>query len=213
MTTSWRTEQEAFWSGAFGDDYVDRNQGTALLASRTHLFSNALKRAGGVASAVEFGPNVGINLVALRHLLPQIALSAIEINAKAVEVLRTLPEVSVHHGSILEKHPVAVSELAFCSGVLIHINPDALPTVYDNLYAASSRLILLSEYYNPSPAAIPYRGHQDRLFKRDFAGEMMDRFPDLRLVDYGFQYHRDPAFPADDVTWFLMEKTSKKAGA
>jgi pseudaminic acid biosynthesis-associated methylase len=207
MSPTWRTEQEAFWSGAFGNDYVERNQGAALLASRTHLFSNALKRAGGVASAVEFGPNVGINLVALRHLLPAIQLTAIEINAKAVEVLRTLDDVKVYHGSILEPHVERASELAFCSGVLIHINPDALGTVYDNLYAASSRLILISEYYNPSPVAIPYRGHGDRLFKRDFAGEMLDRFTDLRLVDYGFQYHRDPAFPADDVTWFLMEKT------
>jgi hypothetical protein len=43
-------------------------------------------------------------------------------------------------------------------------------------------------------------------FKRDFAGEIMDRFPDLRLVDYGFVYHRDPQFPQDDFTWFLMEK-------
>jgi spore coat polysaccharide biosynthesis protein SpsF len=44
------------------------------------------------------------------------------------------------------------------------------------------------------------------LFKRDFAGEMMDRYPDLKLLDYGFVYHRDPAFPDDDITWFLMEK-------
>ena len=53
---------------------------------------------------------------------------------------------------------------------------------------------------------MPYRGHDARLFKRDFAGEMLDRFSDLRLVDYGFRYHRDPAHPADDLTWFLMEK-------
>jgi spore coat polysaccharide biosynthesis protein SpsF len=54
--------------------------------------------------------------------------------------------------------------------------------------------------------ALPYRGHDERLFKRDFAGEILDRFPDLRLVDYGFRYRRDPNFPQDDVTWFLMEK-------
>jgi spore coat polysaccharide biosynthesis protein SpsF len=65
---------------------------------------------------------------------------------------------------------------------------------------------LICEYYNPSPVAIPYRGHSDRLFKRDFAGEMLEMFADLKLVDYGFAYHRDPAFPQDDITWFLMEK-------
>jgi spore coat polysaccharide biosynthesis protein SpsF len=35
---------------------------------------------------------------------------------------------------------------------------------------------------------------------------MLDMFPALKLIDYGFAYHRDPAFPQDDVTWFLMEK-------
>ena len=38
------------------------------------------------------------------------------------------------------------------------------------------------------------------------AGEMMDRYPQLRLVDYGFLYRRDPNFPQDDITWFLLAK-------
>jgi spore coat polysaccharide biosynthesis protein SpsF len=97
-------------------------------------------------------------------------------------------------------------DISLIKWVLIHINPDMLPTVYEKLYQASSRFIRVGEYYNPSPVAIPYRGHTDRLFKRDFAGEMMERYPDLSLIDYGFVYRRDPAFPQDDITWFLMEK-------
>lgn len=89
--------------------------------------------------------------------------------------------------------------------MLIHINPDELPRVYSKLVDTSKRFfICVAEYYNPTPVEVPYRGHARRLFKRDFAGEMLDRFP-LRLVDYGFAYHRDP-FPQDDLTWFLMEK-------
>jgi spore coat polysaccharide biosynthesis protein SpsF len=44
------------------------------------------------------------------------------------------------------------------------------------------------------------------LFKRDFAGEIMERHPQMQLVDYGFSYRRDPNFPQDDITWFLMER-------
>ena len=55
-------------------------------------------------------------------------------------------------------------------------------------------------------ALLNYRGHKDRLFKRDFAGEMLEKFPDLKLVDYGFSYRKDPAFPQDDITWFLLKK-------
>ena len=52
---------------------------------------------------------------------------------------------------------------------------------------------------------VNYRGHDNRLFKRDFAGELIDKFG-LKLRDYGFLYHRDNYFPQDDLTWFLLEK-------
>ncbi|MNV96295.1 hypothetical protein D3C71_1912830 [compost metagenome] len=91
--------------------------------------------------------------------------------------------------------------------MLIHVNPEVLPQVYDKLFASSRRYLMVAEYYNPAPVAIAYRGHSDRLFKRDFAGEIMEHYPQLQLVDYGFAYRRDPNFPQDDITWFLMEKT------
>jgi len=55
---------------------------------------------------------------------------------------------------------------------------------------------------------ITYHGHKNRLFKRDFAGEMLDQFSDLKLIDYGFIYHRDLTFPQDDISWFLLEKSN-----
>ena len=81
-----------------------------------------------------------------------------------------------------------------------------LPGVHEKLVAAGSRYLLVVEYYNPVPVTIPYRGHTNRLFKRDFAGELMDSYPEMQLLDYGFVYRRDPNFPQDDITWFLMEK-------
>jgi pseudaminic acid biosynthesis-associated methylase len=100
----------------------------------------------------------------------------------------------------MEFVPGQTWDLALIKGVLIHINPNELPEVYNKLIASTGRYLLVAEYYNPAPVAIPYRGHADRLFKRDFAGEIMDRHPQMRLVDYGFTYRRDPNFPQDDVT-------------
>jgi spore coat polysaccharide biosynthesis protein SpsF len=91
-------------------------------------------------------------------------------------------------------------------GVLIHINPESLQKVYQNMYKASSKYICICEYYNPVPVTVNYRGHTDKLFKRDFASEIMDKYSDLKLVDYGFVWHRDNTFPIGDVTWFLLEK-------
>lgn len=196
------TPQEQFWAGEFGTDYIARNQSEQLLASNRAFFARALSKAEGVQSCVELGANVGMNLRVLD--IPE--LRAVEINPDAAAQLRMLiGQENVVEGSLLEVE-VGPADLAFTKGVLIHINPEMLPCAYDRLYSASRRFVLVAEYYNPSPVSISYRGHTDRLFKRDFAGEMMERFPDLKLIDYGFAYRRDPQFPQDDIHWFLMEK-------
>jgi pseudaminic acid biosynthesis-associated methylase len=208
MGNPYKTEQEAFWAGAFGNDYIERNQGDALLASNLHFFSRALRAARGVGSCLEFGANIGMNLKALKLLRPGLDAHGIEINTDAARQLgETIPPAQVYNTSILDFQPKRSWDLALIKGVLIHINPEVLPQVYDKLVASTSRYLLVAEYYNPAPVAIPYRGHTDRLFKRDFAGEIMERHPQMRLVDYGFAYRRDPNFPQDDITWFLMEKS------
>ncbi len=204
---SYSTEQEAFWAGEFGDAYVARSQGAALVAGRTNLWARALARAGGtVSSAVELGANIGLNMRALRHLLPSADLTAVEINPNAAEALRALGDVTVIEGSLLDTGPQTPADLAFTCGVLIHIAPERLADAYDRLAAASRRWVVISEYYDPNPTSLPYRGHEERLFKRDFAGEFMARHPDYALRDYGFIYHGDPNFAVDDLTWFLMER-------
>jgi len=204
---SFKTEQEAFWAGAFGTEYIGRNESSDLLAANLNFFAHALRQAGRVGSCVEFGANIGMNLKALKLLHPGIDAHAIEINAEAAKQLGTvIPPAHVHNSSILDFAPTRQWDLTLIKGVLIHINPEVLPQVYDKLFAACGRYLMVAEYYNPAPVAIPYRGHSDRLFKRDFAGEIMDRHPQLQLVDYGFAYRRDPNFPQDDITWFLMEK-------
>ena len=209
MTKSnqFKTEQENFWAGEFGTQYIERNKGDTLLASNLEFFTKSLRGARSLKSCIEFGANIGMNLKALNLLYPGIDAHAIEINVDAAKLLSTvIPPSNVHNSSILDFSSPRQWDLTLIKGVLIHINPEVLPQVYDKLVASTSRYLLVAEYYNPAPVAISYRGHNDRLFKRDFAGEIMDRHNQLLLVDYGFAYHRDPNFPQDDITWFLLEK-------
>lgn len=206
-TAGYKTDQEAFWAGEFGTAYIGRNASPALLAANLQFFAVALKAAGPIGSCLELGANVGMNLKALRLLYPEMVLRAVEINPDAARLLgEAIGAANVRSESIFDYPVTERFELVLVKGVLIHINPDMLPVAYDRIYRSAARFILIGEYYNPSPVAIPYRGHADRLFKRDFAGDLLDRYPDLRLADYGFAYRRDPAFPQDDITWFLLEK-------
>ena len=202
-----KTDQEAFWAGDFGAEYIGRNASSELLAFNLSLFSKALAKAQGLGTCIEFGANIGMNLRALQLLYPKQEQYAIEINPEAVAKLgATIPPKNIVQASILDFNPDRTWDLALIKGVLIHINPEFLPQVYDVLYRAAGRYLLVCEYYDPNPVTISYRGHNDRLFKRDFCGEILDRHSSLTLVDYGFLYHRDPNFPVDDITWFLMEK-------
>ncbi len=199
--------QERFWRGDFGDDYTRRNASAALLSANLALFARMLRCAPHVGSAVELGCNRGLNLQALRALAPELRLSAYEINATAAKAAQDLGVADIHCTSILDLDLDAAepSDLAFTKGVLIHIDPDRLAQAYEALFRLARRYILVCEYYNPAPVSVTYRGESGMLFKRDFAGELMDRFS-LDLLDYGFVYRRDNHFPQDDCTWFLLQK-------
>src|SRR5687767_14358699 len=102
MGKNYKTEQEEFWSGDFGDEYIGRNIGDKLLASNLFFFSNILRRMDSVKSIIEFGSNVGMNLKAFRLLLPEAELSGIENNQKAYDELLSIPGLKGYHTSILD---------------------------------------------------------------------------------------------------------------
>ncbi len=199
------TEQENFWAGEFGDNYINRNDSEKLLFSKVAMWSNILRGANSIKSVKELGCNIGLNLLALNKLNPELKLSGVEINAEAARHAKELKVAQITNGTILEEINSEKSDLVFTAGVLIHINPDHLKSVYDNLVNNSNRYVMVAEYYNPSPVNIDYRGSEERLFKRDFAGELIEQYG-LKLIDYGFIYKRDNWAPQDDITWFLLEK-------
>lgn len=203
---SYKTEQEEFWAGDFGDGYIERNNSLDIVASNTAFFSMVMRRCSGVGSVIEFGSNVGMNIKALKNILPTAEYAAVEINDKACKSLALIDGLDVNQCSILDFKTDRRFNLSLIKGVLIHINPEMLPVVYEALYTCSDRYVVIAEYYNSTPVEVVYRGNTGKLFKRDFAGEMLEKYPDLHLLDYGFCYKRDPVFPQDDITWFLLEK-------
>lgn len=196
------TDQEQFWLSHFGSEYMERSPGH--LSANLAFFSRTLRHTSGIEDVIEFGAGVGSNLGAIGALIPSAFIHSVELNRKASD--RQPKFIHRMVGSMFDVE-VDSYDLVLTKGLLIHIHPDNLNRAYHILYHASNRYIMLCEYYSPKPVMIPYRGHDDKLWKRDFAGEMLDKYKDLRLIDYGFAYHRDPVWPQDDINWFLMEKT------
>jgi pseudaminic acid biosynthesis-associated methylase len=203
----YETEQEKFWAGEFGDDYTGRNSQDLLLRSKLMRLQRILRRTNNIKSIVELGCNRGLNLQALELLDRSLELEGYEINVSAAQKAKDLHLGKITCGTITQEIKTNKEfDLSFTSGVLIHIHPAKLEEVYKNLVKLSRRYILVIEYYNPTPMEVVYRGERERLFKRDFAGELMERY-NLALVDYGFSYHRERFLMNDDSSWFLLEKS------
>ena len=218
LVTMCKRLQEVKWKGNFGDAYTERNgDATEDVGSEISFFEEALSATRDccdgydIKSCLEIGAGSGRNLVALTSIIPDCVCSAVEINPIATQRLQKIPELAVFEGSILDYSTEDLCKegkysLVLSAGVLIHIHPNLLPAVYELMYQCSDKYLLVSEYYNPTPVEVKYRGERGLLFKRDFAGDLLDTYSDLELIDYGFRYHRDLFHPMDDLTYFLLKK-------
>ena len=110
------TEQENFWAGSFGDDYISRNESGALLYSKVAMWSQMLKSANRVKSIKELGCNIGLNLKALHHLNPSYDLSGVEINELAAHQAQALDIGSITCGTITEPLEDERVDLTFTAG-------------------------------------------------------------------------------------------------
>lgn len=190
---------------AFGDAWVDRCRATPeLFAAHLTVFRDMLRRVESVESVCELGVSYGLNMMILHTLLPHVELTGVEINHKAAEMLAQLPYVTAIESSVYQTQLTGQYDMVLSKGVAVCQDGEKLEEYYQILYSLSKRYIVLCEYYNPTPVKVQHR--EAWLYKRDFPGEMMDRYPDLKLLDYGFQYHRDYLFPVDDFNWFVLEK-------
>ncbi len=198
-----KTEQELFWVGSFGDQYIKRNNNTnRMLTIGKNLLTNNVK----VNNVIELGANTGSNLDTIKKVYPNTSILGVEINKKAYKILKNKHK-SVNK-SILDFKTKKKFDLVIVAGVLIHQNPNYLKKIYQNMYRLSRKYIYISEYFNPEPVTVEYHKNQDRLFKRDFAKELWKLYPKLKLINYGFEWKEDPNLKnvSDNSNWFLFKK-------
>lgn len=211
MNTS-RTNQEEFWAVEYSKGYIEKNS----QFDRERLldgWKQMLKCVEAPSSFVECGANIGRNIDALSTIYPNSVASAIEVSKDAAKILEEKhPTLEVFNSTILEADIPYQVDLSFTMGVLIHINPDQLLQNLAKVVSLSNRYVLFGEYFNRTPTSIPYQGHDDKLFKRDWGKFVLENFgEELRLLDYGFLWghiYDDAGF--DDFTWFCFEKKNDK---
>ena len=203
-------DQLAAWTGQFGRDFMERRgPEEEFIRQRTIAFSQIFIKLQQhqPKSILEVGPNIGLNLRALRRISGAEQF-AVEPNPAAIEILLkdgVLPETNIKESTIYDiPYADRSMDLAFTFGVLIHIPPEGLDKAYKEIYRVAKDYILCGEYHNPTPVEVNYRGRDGLLFKRDFGREWLERYPDLQLMDHGFFW--DYTTGVGDITWWLFRK-------
>ena len=68
----------------------------------------------------------------------------------------------------------------------------------------AARFIVCIEYFSDTPEEVTYRGHSEKLFKRDFGEYWLDLFPEMKTLKYGFIWKRLSGL--DNLTWWVFQK-------
>lgn len=187
------SKQANEWANDFGREYTDRNDLSLedmeklyqknYGFSRTEMNKRFLKGLDKSASILEVGSNIGNQLLCLQKMGFS-NLYGIELQSYAVELSKSRTKnINIIQGNAFDiPFKSNYFDLVFTSGVLIHISPDDLVSVMNEIYRCTQKYILGFEYYSENPTEIEYRGHGDLLWKADFARKYLELFNDLDIV-------------------------------
>jgi len=202
------------WTGDFGREYTDRNSLTASEVdelyvrdwgiTRRDLNAPFLKEIPRDARILEVGCNSG-NQIELMRGDGFSNIYGIEVQTYALRrAQERMPDGRYVCASAL-RIPFADRsfDLVFTSGVLIHIAPENLAEAMREIHRCARRYVWGWEYFAPEMTEVTYRGHEELLWKADYAALYQKYCGNLRLV----HERRVPYVRSDNVdTMFLLER-------
>ena len=187
------TPQQEFWKGDFSKGYLKRNLFTPTTLdsfykkqfglTRSAMNKAFLAQVPKDARILEVGANYGAQLSMLQKL-GFTNLYGIEINPAVADFGRTrVRGINLIEGNALDiPYKDGYFDLAFTSGVLIHIAPKDRARAMQEIYRVSKKYIWGFEYFAPTSTEIMYRGHRSRLWKADFPALYKKEFPKMKLL-------------------------------
>lgn len=212
-----KTQQTEFWSGNFGKEYTDRNSRDNQEWDKFYVENWGITKLemnkgfiGEFPSDIkilEVGCNTGMQLIGLQRM-GFYNLFGIELQSyateKAKEYTKNINIITASGFDIPFKNDYF--DVVCTNGVLIHISPNDLPLIMDEMYRCSKKYIWGFEYYAPELTNINYRGNDNYLWKADYAQMFLNRFSDLKLVKKELYPYVSAAQKGNVDCMYLLEK-------
>ncbi len=210
-----KTKQEEFWQGEFGAVYTDRNSRSlnewntfyndTWGITKIEMNERFIGQLPKSSKILEVGCNTGMQLNGLQQMGFE-NLYGIELQSYAAEQAKKYTKnINIICGSGFDlPFKDNYFDIVCTNGVLIHISPDNLPLIMAEMYRCSRKYIWGFEYFEEKVTEINYRGHENYLWKADYASLFMQQYPDLKLVKKEFYPYSDN--PSIKDCMYLLEK-------
>jgi len=205
--------QSLEWMREFGDFYTKRNETTIdnlddmyksrYGIKRSELNNLFLKNVDKDSLVCEAGCNTGTQLELLQKM-GFTNLHGVDINDNALKKLKQrIKNIKLYRADVLCLPFNDNSfDMVFTSGVLIHVHPDNLSKVLNELYRCTKRFIWGHEYFSKTCEHINYRNKQNMLWKNDFPKLFKTKF-NLRKIRIKYL----PYLQNDNIdVMYLLEK-------
>jgi pseudaminic acid biosynthesis-associated methylase len=187
------THQRKTWEEEFGEGYLERNvynpkelnifYQNRYGYSKDQLNDEFLKDIPKDAKILEVGTNIGNQLF---HLQSQgfTNLYGIEIQDRAINYAKHRTDnLNIIKGDALDiPFKDGFFDVVFTHGVLIHISPENIQKVINEIYRVSNNFIWGLEYYAPTYTDLEYHGQKNIMWKTNFSKLYQDTFLDLKLI-------------------------------
>lgn len=186
------THQRKTWEEEFGEGYLERNvynpnQLNDFYTKRFGINKDTmnnefLKDIPKDARILEVGTNIGNQLL---HLQSQgfTNLYGIEIQDRAINYAKHRTDnLNIIKGDALDiPFKDGYFDLVFTHGVLIHISPDNIKKVLNEIYRVSNQYIWGLEYYANEYTDLLYHGQKNIMWKTNFSELYQNTKNDLHL--------------------------------
>ncbi len=206
------------WETRFGYEYPRRNMFTPSELDQLYLDRYGVTRTGMNHEfldlldrdivILEIGSNIG-NQLHLLHNMGFKNLYGLEINdyaiKKSIKLHYGLPIYVIKGEAIDIPFKDSFFDLVYTSGVLIHINPNNIGKVIQEIIRCSKQYIWGFEYFQDEGyKQIKYHGQNNMLWKTDFKKLYLKNNPELKLITEKLYHYRENNYLTDQM--FLLEK-------
>ena len=188
-----KTKQEKLWEGRFGDEYAVRNGRTPadrdrlnkqyFGITRTTLNKEFLNFLPRDIKILEVGVNTGLQCALLKKMGFK-NFYGIDINEKALVQARKNGVQTILASALDIPFKDGYFDLVMTNGLLIHIAPDNLPSVLNEIIRVCNPdgYIYIYEYTAPVCTPINYHGRKGYLWANDFPFLFSRQRRDIALV-------------------------------